>query len=103
MQIREMRFMGLRIWPPQWAGSIPALNEKAVFKDVKVIIGTDLLRIDIEHNGIPYLGIIPVEKEVRASLYHKLKGNVGRTLAEIGDLEIDLKLDNEAASLRATN
>ncbi len=95
--------MGLPIWPPQWSGSIPLFRGKSVFTDVRAITGTHLLRIDIEHNGIPYLGIIAVEKEVRESLYHKLRENVGRTLEEVGDLEIDFKHEKEEALPQVTD
>jgi len=90
MQIREMVWMGLKAWPPQWSNSSQAINPQAVLMDVKVIVGTDLLRIDVAHNGIPHLGIMFVEKEVRPSLYIKLKENIGRQLAEIADLEIEI-------------
>lgn len=93
MRINTLMCMGLRVWPPQWTISSQSISEKAVVKDVKLIITTNLLRIDIEHNGIPNLGIISVEKEDLALLYHKLKENIGRPLAEIGDLELDPKLD----------
>jgi len=41
------------------------------------------------------LGIILVEKGDRESLFHKLKENIGRSLADIGELEMDLKHDQE--------
>ncbi len=90
MRIREMTHMGRQVWPPQWSSSSQPINEEAVLKGVKVIIGTDLLRIDIDHNGMPHLGIMAAEQEIRDSLYHKLKENVGRQLTEIADLEIDI-------------
>ncbi len=95
MRINTMMCMGLRVWPPKWMISSQAVSEKAVLKDVKIIVATDLLRIDVEHNMIPSLGIILVEKEVRESLYQRLKENIGRSLVEIGDLEIDSQLDQE--------
>lgn len=95
MRINTLMCMGLRVWPPQWTMSSQSVSDKAVLKDVKLIVATHLLRIDVEHNGIPNLGIIAVDKEVRESIYHRLKENIGRPLAEIGDLEIDHKLDQE--------
>ena len=89
MRIKEMTCMGVQVWPPQWSNSSPEINEKGILKDVRAVLGTDLIRIDVEHNWIPYLGIILVEKEVRKSLYHKLKQNVGKQLAEIADLKIE--------------
>jgi hypothetical protein len=90
MRIGEITYWGFNIWPPQWAIPSQIINEKAVFKDVKPIVGTALLRIDIEHEGISHLGVIFADREIRESLYHKLKENVGRQLAEIADLEIGI-------------
>ncbi len=98
IRIREMTYMGLRVWPPQGLGSSRVINQKAIFKDVKTIVGTDLLRIDVEHNGIPHLGLMPVEKELRHCVYLKLKENVGRELADIADLEIDREEDEAPAA-----
>lgn len=99
MRIREMKWMGGPVWPPQWADSSHPINETAVLKGVKLIIGTDLCRIDVDHNGIPHLGIMFSDRELRESLYCKLKENLGRQLAEIADLEIEL--DQGKSNLRA--
>ena len=99
MRIREMQWMGGPIWPPQWADSSHPINETAVLKGVKLIIGTDLCRIDVDHNGIPHLGIMFSDKDLREPLYYKLKENLGRRLAEIADLEIEL--DQRENNLRA--
>jgi hypothetical protein len=69
--------------------------DKAVLKDVKVIVATSLLRVDVEHNMIPELGIIFVEKGDLESLFHILKENIGRSLADIGELEMDFNQDQE--------
>jgi len=90
MRVREIKYMGRQVWPPKWSNSHPEINEKGVLKGVKLIFGTDLLRIDVEHNWIPYLAIILVEKEVLKAFYRKLKHNVGKQLAEIADLEIEI-------------
>ena len=90
MRIREMTWMGLQVWPPQWSNSSQAINHQAVLMDVKVIVGTDLFRIDVAHNGIPHLGIMYVGKKVRESLFLKMKENIGKKLAEIADLEIEI-------------
>jgi hypothetical protein len=89
MRIGEMKSRGLQIWPPRWSDHGQTVNDEAIFKDVKAIIGTDLFRIDIEYRGIPYLGIMPVEREICEILYHKLKENVGRLVAAIAELEIE--------------
>jgi hypothetical protein len=95
MQINTLRCMGLRVWPPKLVISSQSMSDIAVLMDVRVIIATDLLRVDVEHNMIPDFGIILVEKGDRESLYHKLKENIGRSLADIGELEMDFKHDQE--------
>jgi hypothetical protein len=61
----------------------------------------DLCRIDVEHHGIPHLGVMLVDKQMRETLYHKLKENLGRRLVEIADLEIDLDQAEVAAPRQA--
>ena len=95
MRINTMMCLGLRVWPPKLVICSESLSGKAVLRDVKIIVATDLLRVDVEHNMIPDLGIIAVAKGDRDSLYHKLKENIGRSLADIGELEIDSKADQE--------
>jgi hypothetical protein len=99
MRIGEMRCMGVHVWPPQWSSSNQAVKKEAVLTDVRPIIGTDLIRIDVDHNGIPHLGILLAEKGSRDTLYHKLKENVGIRVAEIPELEIEI--NQEANDLRA--
>lgn len=97
-----MESMGLRVWPPKWVFS-QLISDKAVLRGVKIIVATNLLRVDVEHNMIPDLGIILVEQGNRESLYQKLKENIGRSLAEIGELEIDFEHGQEEEEpIRAT-
>jgi hypothetical protein len=91
MRLKEMRFMGLEVWPPQWSSSSHKIDDKAVLMDAKLLVGTDLLRVDVDQNGIPHLGVMLVEKEARASLYRQLKENIGRHLGELAELEIELE------------
>jgi len=99
MRIREMIWMGLKVWPPQWSDPRQEISNEAVLRDVKFIVGTDLFRIDVDHDGKAHPGIIFVEKDVRATFYYKLKENIGGKLVEIGDLEIEI--DQEVADARA--
>lgn len=90
MRIREMTSMGLQTWPPQWLGACKQIiDDSAVLRGVKCILGTNLLRVDVEHNRIPYLGTVTVEAEVREYLYQTLKDNIGRSLGDITELELD--------------
>jgi hypothetical protein len=99
MLIKELKWQGIGAWPPQWADSSHIINENAILSNVRPIVGTDLLRIDVEHNGIPHLGVMFADREVRETLCRRLKENLGRRLAEVADLEIDL--DQEVSDLPA--
>ena len=67
MRINAMESMGLRVWPPKLVISSQSHSDKAVLMDVKPIVATNLLRVDVEHNMIPDLGIILVEEGDRKS------------------------------------
>ena len=95
MRINTMMCMGLRVWPPKLVISNRRIGDKAVLMDVKFIVATNLLRVDVEHNMIPDLGIILVDEGDLESLYHELKENIGRSLADIGELEIDSEHHHE--------
>ncbi len=86
MRIREMARLGA--WPPQWWASCHTINDSAILIGVRPIFGTDLLRIDVDHNCMPYLGTILVERELRQALYEILQENVGRPLGDIAELEM---------------
>lgn len=103
MRINTMMCLGLRVWPPKLVICNQSLSGRAILRDVKIIVATDLLRVDVEHNMIPDLGIIAVAKGDREPLFHKLKENIGRSLADIGELEIDSQDDQaEEGPLQAT-
>ncbi len=95
MLIREITWRGARAWPPIWSNSVHAIIENAILNDVKLIVGTEVVRIDADQHGIPHLGLMFVDREMKESLYRKLKENLGRRLAEIADLEIELELGSE--------
>ncbi len=92
MRLTEMTFMGLPIWPPQWSSSSHRINDRAVLQDVRVIVGTELLRIDIDQNGIPHMGVMFVAKTERPALLQQLKEHLGRSLSEIAAIEINTDL-----------
>ena len=94
MRINTIESMGLRVWPPKGVFS-QLISDKAVLRGVKIIVATNLLRVDVEHNMIPDFGLILVEKGCRESIYQKLKENIGRSLADIGELELDFEPDQE--------
>lgn len=91
MRIREITWRGAQAWPPIWSNSTHSFIENAVLNDVRLIVGTEFVRIDADHHGIPHLGLMFVDREMKESLYRKLKENLGRPLAEIADLELELE------------
>ena len=95
MRINTMTCMGLQVWPPKLVISSQSMSDIAVLMDVRLITATDLLRVDVEHNMIPDFGLILVEKGCREAIYQKLKENIGRSLADIGELELDFEPDQE--------
>ena len=95
MRINKMMCMGLQVWPPKLVISSQSMSDIAVLMDVRIITATDLLRVDVEHNMIPDFGLILVEKGYRESIYRKLKESIGRSLADIGELEMDFEHDQE--------
>jgi hypothetical protein len=92
MRLRELKWMQLPVWPPDWMISDQGLGEEGNLEDVQLrkdltpgFIGVTVNYLDGRRFGIIILEN-PTHLEI---LYHKLKENLGRTLTEIGDLEID--------------
>jgi hypothetical protein len=88
MRIRQLRWRGFAIWPPEWPG-IRRPDENGLLQDVQIVMGAELLRIAVAHDGRITYGLLPCEPKPIASLYHIIKKHIGRPLTEIGDLEID--------------
>jgi hypothetical protein len=84
--------MELPVWPPQWSLTDEGAGEVGVLKSVKIRRDRILKYIYIEAEdgghklrGITMLGKNPQQLE---SLYHTLSQHIGKSLTEIGDLEI---------------
>jgi hypothetical protein len=89
MQIKKIKLRDLPGWPPIWACRSPGQPKEGMLKNVEVIYGTEFLRIDVRHARKTRMGVILTGAEVVKILFRKLKKNIGRTLAEIEDLEIN--------------
>ncbi len=94
MRLREMKWMQLAIWPPQWSVTDEGAGEAGVLMNVKLRKDRLLKYIYIEADddghklrGITMLGKNPPQLE---ALYHTLCLHIGKPLTEIGDLEIRL-------------
>jgi hypothetical protein len=90
MQLQKIKVKDLPEWPPIWAGISLWQPEEGVLQNVEVIPGTKFLRLDVEHAQINFPGLIIPRTNVRRILFRKLKNNIGRQLADIGDLEINV-------------
>ena len=89
MQIKELRWKGLLIWPPQWAEECPNVIQQGLLKDIEILPLTDLIKIDATYDTTTISGLILTNEEYQGSLYNKLKENIGRPLDEVGNMEVN--------------
>jgi len=93
MRIRDLDWRGEAVWPPEWWPPERAviIGKNGVLKEVGIQdIVHQYIQVEIETPKGPLWGVILIEPGHLQILYQKLKENIGRTLTEIGDLEIDL-------------
>jgi hypothetical protein len=91
MQIRTLEWRGLSMWPPEWAVSDQGLGEAGVLEAVHLRndLTPKLINVVARHLGDLRHGIMVLEDPALLQVvYGKLKQHLGRTLSEIGDLEI---------------
>jgi hypothetical protein len=88
MRIKELTWRGLLIWPPQWAEEGSGIVERGVLKGVEILPLTDLMKIDASCAGNIISGLMFSNEEYQGSLYYKLKENIGKSLEEVGNLEV---------------
>ena len=89
MLIKELRWKGLLIWPPQWAEKPPKVIEHGLIKNVEILPLTDLIKIDASYAGTSISGLVLSDEEYRGSLYYKLKENIGKPLEEVANMEVN--------------
>jgi hypothetical protein len=107
MKIRDLKYKGAPAWPPQPAGGafdphhpapIPPDLEEGIVKDVRIVppyggfpahIELEVERPDGKIEKRP-LWVNEDSGALLVKLYDVLKGNKGRTLREVGDLEVDI-------------
>jgi hypothetical protein len=83
---------GVKTWPPFWITSSgdAANGEIGILQDVSigVLIHTTLF-LFIEFRGFRYVGSMSFDDSISCQkIYDLLKPNVGRSIKEIGDLEV---------------
>ncbi len=88
MLIKNLKWKGLSVWPPQWADDCPNVLEHGLLKGVEILPLTDLIKIDATFAENTVSGIILTNEDYQRSLYHKLKENIGRPLHEVANMEI---------------
>jgi hypothetical protein len=88
MLIKELRWKGLLIWPPQWAEQSPQEIELGLIKGVEMLPLTDLIKIDASYAGTTVSGLILSDEDYRGTLYYKLKENIGKPLGEVANMEV---------------
>ena len=96
MRIRDLKFRGNFLWPPnQWGGHEPTnqVDENSIIlRKAQLFQRPDRISITCEFavgdNRTTIIFLEPIEH--LKALYEKINCNKGRTLREIGDLEIDL-------------
>ncbi len=93
MRIRELRWRDDSVWPPEWWPPEHAVkvHKNGVLKKVGIQeILHPYIHVEIETHKGPLWGVILLEDHHNLkTLCHKLKENIGKTLSEIEDLEID--------------
>jgi hypothetical protein len=93
MRIRDLLWRGVSTWPPEFAMSGQSLGEAWILESVQLRDDSKLKLISVtaNHLGDERKGIIILEDLIHLQiLYEKLKETLGKSLREIGDMEIDL-------------
>jgi len=94
MKLRDLNWKGISIWPPDWLSGneeSKGTGEEGVltrveFRERK---NEQYLSIEAEYAGALRVGILLLENPARLkALYHKLQENIGKSLVEIGNLDI---------------
>ena len=91
MRIKDLRWKGMFIWPPEWSVRIQRTCEEWILIDVRLHKDREPYYIDIEAacNGNSQGGVISLENpDHLETLYHILTDNIGKTLTEIGGIKI---------------
>jgi hypothetical protein len=88
MLIKELKWKGLLIWPPQWTEESPRVIEDGLLKSVEMLPLTDLIKINASYAGTIITGLILSDEEYKGSLYCKLNENIGKPLKEVANIEV---------------
>jgi hypothetical protein len=78
-------------WPPKWSArqtAQSAVGEVGTLQSVKRSVLGHFLILGVVHGGVEYLGLLQLGRELAEKLYPLFRANIGKSLAEIGSLEI---------------
>jgi hypothetical protein len=98
MRIRDLKWKDVPMWPPEWWITDQGSGEEGLLEVVNLRKDKSPACIVVvaDHLGADRRGIIILEDLTRLDiLYHKLKENIGKSLREIGEMEIDFRLPIE--------
>ena len=93
MRLRELKWMQLPVWPPQWGATDEGAGEVGVLMKVKIRTDRlqDYIYIEADDGGHILRGVSTLGNSRHLkSLYRTISQHIGKPLAEIGDLEIRL-------------
>ncbi len=96
MRVRDLQWKGLPVWPPEWV-ELPESHgggEEGRLLGVRLrrLSHSEFLSLEVGDPGNSRLGVILLEEPAAfQALLDKLKENIGRPLAEIGNLEMEAK------------
>jgi hypothetical protein len=93
MRLRELKWMQLPVWPPQWWVTDGGAGEVGVLMKVKIRTDRplDYICIEADDGGHILRGVIRIGNPRHLkSLYRTISQHIGKPLTEIGDLEVSL-------------
>ena len=85
-----MKFKELPAWPPDWSGSDrSATGEVGVLKSYRALYRqSNYVAMVIDYDGAEYTGMLKIEPALRHKAVAALDAHKGRTIKEIGEVEI---------------
>jgi hypothetical protein len=91
MRLRELTWMQLPVWPPQWSVTDEGAGEVGVLMKVKIRKDNllEYIYIEADDGGHKLRGIMTLGNPRHLkSLYRTICQHIGKPITEIGDLEI---------------
>jgi hypothetical protein len=91
MRLRELTWMQLPVWPPQWGMTDEGAGEVGILMKVKIRRDNllEYIYIEADDGGHKLRGITTLGNPRHLkSLYRTISQHIGKPLTEIGNLEI---------------